>query len=90
MDRCNINNNREGAGPVAEWVSSRALCFGSPGFHQFGSWAQTWHRSSGRVEVASHIAQLEGLTTRIYKYVWGGGALGRKSRETRKKIGSSY
>ena len=35
----------------------------------FGSWA---YRSSGHVEVVSHIAQPEALTTRIYNYVLGG------------------
>ena len=54
-----------GAGPMAEWLSSRAPLQG-PGFHWFRSWVQTWHLSSGHTEVASHIAQLEGPTTRIY------------------------
>ena len=35
------------------------------------SWG-TWHHSSGHAEVASHIAQPEALTTRIYDYVLGG------------------
>ena len=30
------------------------------------------HRSSGHAEVASHIAQPEALTTRIYNHVLGG------------------
>ena len=47
------------------------LCFRSPGFCQFGSWTRTWHRSSGHAEAASHIAQPEGPTTRIYDYVLG-------------------
>ena len=54
------------------------LRYGGPGFHQFGSWVRTWHRSSGHSEVASHIAQPEALTTRIYIYVLGG--LGRRRR----------
>ena len=37
-----------------------ALHFGSPGFRWFGSWVRT----SGRAEAASHMPQLEGLTTR--------------------------
>ena len=44
---------------LSGWVCS--LRFGGPGFCQFGSWAWTWHRSSGHVEAASHIAQPEAL-----------------------------
>ena len=55
-----------GAGPVTEWLSSRALVkFSGPGFHGFGSWVWTWHRSSGHAEAASHMPQLEGPTTEI-------------------------
>ena len=32
----------------------------------------TWHHSSGHVEAASHIPQVEGPATRIYNYVPGG------------------
>ena len=67
-----------GAGPVAEWLSSRD-CFGSPGFHRFRSWAQTWHCSSGHAEVASHIPQAEAFTTRIYSCVLG--VWGRRRRK---------
>ena len=42
---------------------------------------QTWYLSSGRAETASHIAQPEGPTTRIYNYVLG--ALGRRRRKKR-------
>ena len=31
-----------------------------------------WHHSSGHAETASHIAQPEAFTTRIYNYVLGG------------------
>ena len=58
----------EGAGSVAQWLSSHALLLRprvSP------VWILT-HRSWGHVEMASHIAQLEGPTTRIYNYVLGG------------------
>ena len=61
-----------------------ALRFGGPGFHQFGSWARTWQRSSGHTEVASHMPQLEGPTTKIYSYVQGG--FGEKKQEKKKKI----
>ena len=73
-----------GAGPMAEWLSS-CFHFGGPGFHGFASWAQTWYCSSGHAEVASHIPQLEGPTTKIYSYVLGG--FGEKNR---KKITSFY
>ena len=47
------------------------LLFGGPGFHELGSQAWTWHRSSSHAEVASHIAQPEGPTTGIHNYVLG-------------------
>ena len=57
------------------------LHFGGPRFPQLGSWAQTSHLSSSHAEVVSHIAQLEGPTTRIYNYVLEGfGEEGRKGR----------
>ena len=67
--------------PVAEGLSS-TLRIGGLGFHRFGSWAQTWHRSSGHAEVASHIAQPEALTTRIYNYALGG--FGEKKKKGKK------
>ena len=56
-----------GTGPVAKWFSSRAL-LQQPRVPQFRSWAPTWHHLSGHAEAASHIAQPEALTTRIYNY----------------------
>ena len=53
------------------------FCFGSPGFHWFGL------RSSGHAEAASHIAQPETLTTRIYSCVLGG--FGEKKKKKKKK-----
>ena len=66
----------------ALWPSGyiRTLRFGGPVFHQFGSGARTWHRSSGHVEAASHMAQLEEPTTKIYNYVLGG-FLGNKQKK---------
>ena len=62
---------QRGAGPVAEWLSSRAAA-GSPGFHRFESWVQTRHRSLSHAEAASHMPQLEGLTTNnIQLCTWG-------------------
>ena len=58
------------------------LLFGGPGFRQFRSQTPTWHHSSGHAEVASHIAQPEGPTTRIYKYVPG--VLGEKKKEEKR------
>ena len=60
----------------------RPLCFSGPGFLWLGSWAQTWHRSSGHAEAASHIAQPEGPTARINNCT--GGLRG----EEEKKIGN--
>ena len=59
------------------------LRFGNPGFHQFRSWAQTRHRSSGHAEAASHMPQLEGPTTEIYNYVLGG--FGEKKQKEKKE-----
>ena len=63
---------------MAEWLSFTLHC-GSPGFR---SWAQIRHCSSGHVEVASHMPQLEGLTTKIYNYV-PGGIWGEKAEKKR-------
>ena len=41
---------------------------------------QTGHHSSDHTEVASHIAQPESLTTRIYNYVLGGFGEKKKRR----------
>ena len=59
---------------LAPWPRGQVLTFrsGSPGFGWFRSWAQTCHHSSGHAEAASHIAQTEALTTRIYNYILGG------------------
>ena len=86
----NILKYTKGQG-LAPWPSGwvHALCFGSPGFRQFGSWAQTWHCSSGHAEATSHIAQPEGLTTRIYNYVLGGfGEKKGKKRTLATDVGS--
>ena len=73
-----------GASPVAKWFSS--LHSSGQGFHRFRSWTWTWHHSSGHVEAASHIPQLEALTTRIYNHVPGN--FGEKKVKKRKKIGN--
>ena len=77
------------SGGPAPWPSGKVctFCFGSLQFPGFGSWAQTWHRSLGHVEVASHMPQLEGLTTKkICNYVLGG--LGEKKQGKKKKEGN--
>ena len=72
-----ILKNKARAGPVAEWLSTRAL---RPRVSPVGILG-VWHCSSGHAEVASHIAQPEALTTRIYNYVLGvEEALGRRRR----------
>ena len=48
------------------------LCYGGPGFCRFGSWARTWHHLSGHAEVASHVPQLEGSTTKNIQLCTGG------------------
>ena len=67
---------------MAEWLS---LCtpVRQPRFCQFRSWARTWHHPSDHVEAASHIAQPEALTTRIYNYVLGG--FGEKKKKGKKE-----
>ena len=80
-----------GAGPMAKWLSSRTLLRG-PGFHEFKSWAQTWHRSSGHTEEASHMPQLEGLTTKNAQLCTGGlwGEKGKIKSLKRKKRTEIY
>ena len=67
---------------MAEWLSSQAL-LRRPGVSPV--WAWTWYCSLGHAEVASHIAQPEALTTRIYNYVLGGF---EEKKEKKKKIGN--
>ena len=56
---------------LSEWLSSCALLLQPRVSRRSRSWAQTWPRSSSHARVASHIAELEGPTTRIYNYVLG-------------------
>ena len=42
---------------------------------------QTWHHSPTHAEVASHRAQPEALTTRIYNYVLGSSGEKEEGRE---------
>ena len=69
----------------APWPSGqvRMLHFGSPGFQWFRPWAWTWHHSSGHAEAASHIAQPEALTTRIYNHILQGFGekIGKKTQQ---------
>ena len=88
MDRSNLpspkpqppnrNSLAMGTGPVAMWLSLNALlCW--PKVWLFKSRAQTWHRSSGHAEEASHMPQLEGPTTKNAQLCTGGlwGAKGK-------------
>ena len=54
-----------------EWLSLLAP-LRRPWFRQFGAWARTWHHSSGHIEVASHMPQLEGPTTKNIQLSTGG------------------
>ena len=65
---------------MAEWLIS-SLRFVGPGFCRFGSWVRTWHRSSSHAEAESLIAQLEGLTIRIYIYALRGFGERKKKRK---------
>ena len=68
--RCKFNEENIRAGLVAEWLSSPALlrCLGFP---SSDPGHRPTHHSSSHVVAASHIEELEGLTTRIYNYVLG-------------------
>ena len=82
-----IEIDSKNMGP-ALWPSGwlRALCCGGLEFRLFGSWARTWHRSSGHVEVSSHMPQLKGPATKIYNYVPGGfGEIKQKKEKKFKK-----
>ena len=48
-------------GQVVKFTHSAA---GGPVFCWFETWARTWHCSSNHAEAASHMPQLEGLTTK--------------------------
>ena len=74
---------QHGASPMAEWLSS-GTPFQWPRFLGFRSWAWTQHCSSSYAEVASHLAEPEGPTTRIYNYVLGG--FEEKKKKRKKKI----
>ena len=56
-----IKNRGQPHGQVVKFTHSAA---GSPVFHWFESWVRTWHCSSNHAEAASHVAQLEGPTTK--------------------------
>ena len=66
------------AGPMAEQLSLHAPLW-RPRVHQFGSWARTWHHSSGHAESVSHVAQPEGPTIEYTTMYWG--ALGRRNKK---------
>ena len=66
------------ADPVTAWLSSRAQLQGP----RVRSWARPRNQSLGHVEVASHMLQLGGPTTKTYNYVLGG--LGEKEKQENK------
>ena len=57
------------------------LSFGGLRFGWVGSWAWSGHCSSSHAEAVSHVAQLEGPTTRIYNYVLRGFVENKKKRK---------
>ena len=65
-------NGKTGVGPVAEWLSSRALLQAAQCFVRFESWARTWHCSSDHAKAASHMPQLEEPTTKNTQLCTGG------------------
>ena len=67
---------------MAEWL---CLCplLGRPRVSEVGSWAWTWHHSSGHVEVAPHMPQLEGPTIKNIQ-LWGGGLRGFGEKKKKK------
>ena len=74
----------EGQGHPCGQMVKFPLCFGGPGFRWFGSWARTWHRSLGHPEVAFHMPQLEGPTTKNIQLCIGG-LWGEKGKIKKKK-----
>ena len=73
-------------GLVVKFVCSAAAAQGFAGLDP--GRGQGWHHSSGHVEAASHMPQLEGPATKIYNYV-PGGIWGDKAEKTKKKFGNS-
>ena len=76
MDKRSIKNARQGASPMAEWLSSCTSLW-RPRVSPVQILV-----SSGQAEVASHMPQLEGPTTKIYNYVLG--AFGEKEKLKKK------
>ena len=62
---------KEFEGPTP-WPNGKACSSLAAQGSQFRSCARTWHRWSGHAEAASHMAQPEGRTTRIYNYLLRG------------------
>ena len=56
------------------------------GFAGSDSGHRPTHHSSGHAEAASHIAEPEGPTTRIYNYVLGGFGEKKKKKKTRRLV----
>ena len=61
-------------------------------FHQFESWARTWHCSSDHAEAASHMPQLEEPTTKNTQLCTGGlwGEKGKNKIFKKKKTRSGH
>ena len=66
---------------MAEWLSSRIQLWSGPRVSPVWILGMDLACSSGPVEVASHIAQLEGPTTRECNYVLGGFGEKKKKKD---------
>ena len=72
------------------WPRGRVVKFahsvaGGTVFRWFESWARTWHCSSDHAEVASHMPQLEGPTTKYTTIPGGFGEKKEKNKIFKKK-----
>ena len=76
--------------PRGQVVKFARSAFSGHGFHRFGSWAPTWHHSSGHVEAVSQMPQLEGPTTKNIQLCIGGIGGEKAGKNNRKKIGNSF
>ena len=66
---------------------TQKVIVGGPVFRWFESWARTRYHSTSHAEVASHMPQLEGPTTRNIQLCTGGlwGEKGKKIKSVKKQ-----
>ena len=84
--------HKTGAGPVAKWLGLHALLRRPRILLVQILDVDMWicHCSSSHAEASSHMAQLEGPTTRIYNYLLGDFREKKKEKKKEKKIGNRY